>query len=111
MKTKLMFTLFILSLFLFGCAPAETPEVVSVAPDFEQEANVEEEVVVPAHEPEPQQQQPTPNSRGILTEHVDSDHFLRAHPDQGETVSELRKIEIIFNYPLTIKHDPMLFFD
>ena len=104
MKTKLLFTVFVLSLFIFGCQPADEelqPEPADTGYE-EQPPSVDEDVVVPAHEPEPVEEMPTSDTRGLLNEHKDTIHYLNSHPEIGETVQGTpRKIEIIFNYPLT----------
>lgn len=104
MKIKLFFTVFVLSLFVFGCQPADEeliPEQAETGYE-EQPPAVDEDVVVPAHEPEPVEEMPAVNTRGLLNEHKDTIHYINSHPEIGETVTGTpRKVEIIFNYPLT----------
>lgn len=104
MKTKLLFTLLVLSLFLFGCQTAEEEQNITreqVIPEYDEEPVIEENITTPSHIPEPVEEQPSSNSRGLLEDHNDSDHFLKSHPAVGETVSPPRKIEVITNYPMT----------
>ncbi len=94
------------AMLLFGCTTVEddaqgAPEVEEPTPGTS--ITIEEEVVVPAHEPPPPPE-PEPEPQGdILTEHKDTEHFLHGRPDQGDILTTPpRKVNVVFNYPMTV---------
>ncbi|MBN2111998.1 copper resistance protein CopC [Candidatus Woesearchaeota archaeon] len=104
MNLKLIVAFLMISILIAGCQPAEeelTPEQADTGYE-EQPPAVEENIVVPSHEPAPQEEMPSSESMGLLNEFKKTIHYLNSHPEIGETVTGTpRKVEIIFNYPLT----------
>jgi len=110
---KKLLVLLFMALFLIGCSAEEVQkeamEPSSAEPVVEEpveinpgEVVVDEEVIIPAHEPEPVVEEPEPEPQGdIITEHKDSKHFLHGRPDIGDVLSEApRKVNLVFSYPI-----------
>ena len=105
-NTMIALAFIVLAFIAAGCQPSEQEtasepivEEPSIAPG---EILVDEEVIVPAHEPEPVPEPIIePKQGNILTEFKDSRNFMHGRPDVGDVVSDIpRKVTLVFRYPI-----------
>ncbi len=108
MRTATVICILIASLILAGCGNSSEQEAPNLeqpsVPEVNGQVTVEEDVIVPSHVPEPEEEPEEPVKaapKNLLEDHADTVYFSHGRPGVGAVTSmRPRKVDLVFTFPL-----------